>query len=238
MSAPGVSAPSGRIAFFDVDETLVGCKTMVDFWQHWIQLPAADPGTRREPGSVDALLRSGLPRTELNRAYYRLFTGVRPDLLRRAGLEWYAGFRRRPGAFVRAGVEALARHRAAGDTVVLVSGSCHALLDPLLRDLGAGMVVCTSLKLGGGGMLSGEVERPLIGPAKAEAAAAVMAARSVGPADCFAYGDDLSDLPMLLEVGHPVVVGGHSGLADEAGLRGWPVLSAPVPPRSATVAAG
>ncbi len=51
-----------------------------------------------------------------------------------------------------------------------------------------------------------------------------MAARSVGPADCFAYGDDLSDLPMLLEVGHPVVVGGHTGLAQEAGLRGWPVL--------------
>jgi HAD superfamily hydrolase (TIGR01490 family) len=226
-----VTQPStGRVAFFDVDETLTNCKTMVDFWCHWTSLPGAGPQPLVR--GLDGLLRSGLPRAELNRAYYQLFTGVRPERLREAGLDWYAHYRARPRAFVRSGIEALAGHRAAGDTVVLLSGSFHAVLDPLAEDLGVDLVLCTRQTVSGDGTLSGHVDQPMIGLAKAEAASRVMADLRVRPADCFAYGDDISDLPLLLRVGNPVVVGGDD-LAREADLRGWPALRGGSSPLSA-----
>lgn len=41
--------------------------------------------------------------------------------------------------------------------------------------------------------------------------------------DCAFYTDSMSDLPMLLEVGRPVVVAPDPRLAREARRRGWVV---------------
>ena len=48
----------------------------------------------------------------------------------------------------------------------------------------------------------------MIGQAKADAAGELMARHRIDPRDCHAYGDHSSDLPLLEQVGHPVVVGG------------------------------
>jgi len=223
---------SGRAAFFDVDETLIRAKSMVEFWRAWSAPGGPGHGGGREERFA-ALFGRGLPRAEVNRAYYRLFDGVEPARLGEAGRHWYAGYRAGPDALLPAPVAALRAHRAAGDAVVLVSGSLRAVLEPLAAELGVDLVLCTEQLTGPDGRLTGAVAAPMIGPAKGEAVAAVIARLGLGAADCHAYGDDLSDLPMLTAVGHPVAVGTGTELAAEAGRRGWPVLAGvgDTPPR-------
>ncbi|MEQ1699786.1 MAG: hypothetical protein ABMA25_06730 [Ilumatobacteraceae bacterium] len=43
-------------------------------------------------------------------------------------------------------------------------------------------------------------------------------------AQCWAYSDSASDLPMLEAVGHPVAVNPDAKLERVAGQRGWPVV--------------
>ena len=43
-------------------------------------------------------------------------------------------------------------------------------------------------------------------------------------AQCYAYCDSASDLPMLEAVGHPVAVNPDSRLARHAGANGWPIV--------------
>ncbi|WP_204288769.1 HAD family hydrolase [Microbispora amethystogenes] len=216
------SAPL-RVAFFDVDETLLAGKSMIEFLRYWLDPDdAAFRDALAELGAVAE--REG--RAAANRAYYRLFAGVPSAALAEAGGRWYARHRRRPDAFVSSTVAALAGHRAAGDLVVLVSGSCRAVLDPLAADVGGDEVLCTELVAGADGRLTGEVARSMIGPAKSEAAAELLRSLGVSPAVCFAYGDHSSDLDLLTAVGSPRVVGGDPVLASWAARHGWPVLPA------------
>ena len=43
-------------------------------------------------------------------------------------------------------------------------------------------------------------------------------------AQCYAYSDSASDLPMLQAVGHPVAVNPDSRLARHARANGWPIV--------------
>ncbi|MET8141384.1 HAD-IB family hydrolase [Sphaerisporangium sp. NPDC005288] len=212
-----------RVAFFDVDETLLTAKSMVEFLRYW--LGRDDARFRAVVAELGAVAeREG--RAAANRAYYRLFAGVSSAALTEAGRRWYARHRREPDAFVGSTAAALAGHRAAGDRVVLVSGSCRAVLDPLLTDVGGDDVLCTELVVGGDGRLTGEVARSMIGPAKSDAATELLLRLGASPADCFAYGDHASDLDLLTAVGSPRVVGGDPVLASWAEKHGWPVLPA------------
>src|SRR4051812_49508718 len=53
----------------------------------------------------------------------------------------------------------------------------------------------------------------------------VAAERGWDLADCFAYSDSVTDLPMLEAVGHPTAVNPHRALRKAATERGWPVLA-------------
>ncbi|WP_435284410.1 HAD family hydrolase [Streptomyces koelreuteriae] len=237
------------VAFFDVDETLVAAKTLLDFWDYWtaseeparrIPAYASGPGERDGAGTEPArrAVRSAPPaasasavpglcpdRSLLNRDYYRRFTGVPLPALHTAAHRWYADYRRGERAFVAAGLDALARHRALGHEIVLVSGSLRPVVDAVAADLGATAVRCAVQGVTADGLLTGDIDRPVIGQAKADAVEAFLAGSGVSAAECHAYGDHDSDLPMLRSVGHPVVVGGSPALRLEAGRLGWPVLS-------------
>lgn len=96
------------------------------------------------------------------------------------------------------------------------------LLAPLATELGVAHCLCTSLVLDGQGRLTGAIGQPqTIGRGKAEALRFFLRQHGVSAHDCYAYGDDLSDLPMLEAVGRAVAVGNDRGLAELAGTRGW-----------------
>lgn len=215
-----------RAAFFDVDETVIGAKSMFDFMRFWILRNGGDEDAyQRAMDEFRAMWSAGVHRSEVNRAYYRGFAAVDWSALMEAGRDWYADYRRRPDAFVLATTEAMARHVADGDTVVLVSGSFHGCLTPLAEELHADVVLCSEPVLGPDGRLTGEVRRPMIGEVKTAAVEETLERLGFPAADCFAYGDHSSDLGMLTRVGHPHVVGDDPVLAERAARLRWPVLS-------------
>lgn len=129
-----MSATARRAAFFDVDETLLAGKSIFEFLRHWLAL-AGDDGTRYEQVLV----------TARGRAAGGAEPPVLPPLRRRPACCARAGagtkVRCSPTGFERAGLDAVAAHRAAGDLVVL----------------------CTELAVAADGTLTGEITRPMIG---------------------------------------------------------------------------
>ena len=216
-----------RLAFFDVDETLITVKSMFAFLRWWMVRRDGDERAYLPAvAQLQARASAGVDRTEINRAYYRLLAGVPSSELSSDGREWYEEYRRGPDAFVAATLAAVAGHREAGVEVVLVSGSFPGVLEPLAEDVGADEVLCTEPIAGDDGRLTGEVVRPMIGANKGAAVRALLSARAADPAVCFSYGDHASDLEMLRAVGHPHVVGEDPVLLAAAASGGWPVLPA------------
>ncbi|MEU6392954.1 HAD-IB family hydrolase [Streptomyces sp. NPDC046939] len=218
-----------RVAFFDVDETLLAGKSMVSFWRHW---SAQLAGEGRSPGE---LRTSGADRAALNRAYFAHFEGVHRTVLEESARRWYADYRRGPRAFLPATLRRLSEHRAYGDEIALVTGSGQLLVRPVADDLGAHHVLATEQMTDAGGTLTGEVRRSLIGDAKREAVTALLERLGVRAEDCHAYGDHSTDLAMLGAVGHPVVVGDDPVLTGHGRARGWEFLENVAGPRGAAV---
>jgi HAD superfamily hydrolase (TIGR01490 family) len=213
---------SGRIAFFDVDETLIAVKSM-------FALLAFDLQARGRPRSeydriergLRAMAARGTPREEVCRAYYRLLAGRDAAELTATGERWFAIERRRGDLFILGALRAARRHAAAGDLVVLLSGSFPACVDPVARSIGADVALCTRPEVVDG-RLTGRVAVPMIGEAKAQAARRLAAQHGADLSQAHAYGDHVSDLPLLEVVGHPVVVGDDPVLNRHARRRAWP----------------
>jgi HAD superfamily hydrolase (TIGR01490 family) len=124
-------------------------------------------------------------------------------------------------------------HHAAGRSVVIVSSSGEEIVAPIGDMLGADHVVATRMVVESGAY-TGAVDFYAYGPYKAKAMTALAADHGWDLADCYAYSDSGTDVPMLQAVGHPFAVNPDRTLRREAVDRGWPVLEFqhPVPMRS------
>ncbi len=125
--------------------------------------------------------------------------------------------------------ELIAEHRAKGHDVVVISASGSEMVEPIARMVGADLSVATRM-VEQDGHYTGEVEFYCYGEGKAEAIRQLAAQRGYDLADCHAYSDSATDLPMLTAVGHPTAVNPDRALRKESVARGWPMLtfSAPV----------
>ncbi|MFE0251242.1 HAD family hydrolase [Streptomyces sp. NPDC059010] len=204
-------AARGHLVFSDVDETLISVKSMFDFLHYQLVRRHGTVG-EEEYERIMAVIRhqaaDGKPRADINRFYYRIYTGDSVAEIRALADDWFAERTASSrGFYIESTREALAAHRAAGATVVLVSGSFPPLLEPLAREVGADTVLCTR-PLVADGRYTGKVGTPVIGEGKRAAVLRELDSHpAIDPRDCWAYGDHISDLPMLELVGHPVVVG-------------------------------
>jgi HAD superfamily hydrolase (TIGR01490 family) len=209
-----------RVAFFDVDETLIAVKSMFRFLRfHWRDTGRPDADYDRAYAELVARAAS-TTREHANREYYRLYTGEEVERLAHSGRRWFDTELAGGGFFVEEVVAELHRHRRLGDRTVLVSGSFPAPLQPIARHLGADAVLCSQPVIADG-RCTGEITAPMIGAAKARAVRDYAASVGAAPVDCWAYGDHASDLDMLNAVGHPVVVGDDPVLSVEAARRDW-----------------
>jgi HAD superfamily hydrolase (TIGR01490 family) len=217
LSKPGAKRTA---AFFDLDRTLIGFPSMFPFLEFYLTRSLGEPRPVYER-SAERLRAAAavLPRHEANRRYHRLFAGESA-----AGRAWWEEEQSRRDVFVPEVLAELQGHRAAGRRIVLVSGQFFACLDPIAATVGADLAIGT-VPVTARGRLTGEVRQPLIGPAKAEAVQAEAERERLHLPGSHAYGDHASDLPMLQQVGSPVVVGTDRTLTDHAALSGWRVLS-------------
>ncbi len=117
----------------------------------------------------------------------------------------------------------VAEHHAAGRDVIVVSASGHEFVDPIGALLRADTVIATQMVVADG-LYTGDVAFYAFGEAKAAKIRELAAGRGYVLADCYAYSDSITDLPMLTAVGHPTAVNPDRALRREAAHRGWPIL--------------
>jgi HAD superfamily hydrolase (TIGR01490 family) len=129
-------------------------------------------------------------------------------------------------------LELIAEHQAAGREVVLVSSSGEEVVEPIGRMLGVDRVIATRMVVDDG-RYTGEVEFYAYGENKATAITELAAEQGWDLAECFAYSDSATDVPMLAVVGHPVAVNPDKALRKEAAERGWEVQVFTRPVRAA-----
>jgi HAD superfamily hydrolase (TIGR01490 family) len=231
-SGAAAAADVPHFAFFDVDETLIAPKSMLSFLDF---LDEHAPAGLLSPDAVVAFRvasaaaeRAGVLREELNRRYYQTFAGASVVEVAVWGRRWYRAVRSalRDRFFIAPTRAALAAHAENGAHLVLVSGSFRACLDPLVDELSLPLAVLCAQPAVDAGRYTGELATPpTIGAGKAHVAAAWARAHpEVSLARSYAYGDHVSDLPLLELVGHPHVVPGCLELVATARTRGWPVL--------------
>ena len=157
-----------------------------------------------------------------NEMLFEVFKGVSQDrllVLADEGYEWcmkkhiYRGAR-----------DLIARCKDAGHEVVLVSGALDFLLSRLAQDLGADHYVGNRLEFKDG-YATGKMLRPVVaGPAKSRLMQDHAAARGHDLAQCHAYTDSYSDVPMLAVVGHPTALNPDAKLERLALSYQWPII--------------
>ncbi|ODU00336.1 MAG: inhibition of morphological differentiation protein [Pseudonocardia sp. SCN 72-86] len=121
-------------------------------------------------------------------------------------------------------VALIAQHQAAGEEVVVLSASGVEVVEPIAALVAADRCFATRMAVRNG-RYTGEIDYYCYGEQKAEAAREIAAERGYDMADCWAYSDSITDLPLLAAVGHPTAVNPDKGLRREAEERGWPVLT-------------
>jgi HAD superfamily hydrolase (TIGR01490 family) len=231
----GPVAKGARIAFFDVDGTLTTCPTMFRFLRFYLASlgrPPHEYDERRR--TLREMTERGCSREESNRAYFAGLAGADAATVAHCAEEWYRTELDTGGLYHEPVLAALRRHRKDGDHVVLVSGSLPACLHLIAADLGVDDVWCAELEIVRSRYTGALTTPPMIGVAKAAAVKRVIARRRTTRAACVAYGDHVSDLPMLAATGSAVVDGDRS-MRAAARANGWRLLPATPPPPELTL---
>ena len=222
------------IAFFDLDGTIVSDKSLISFYRvHLERRHATDWEPRWEEvlREIRRRMDCDVDRMVLNRWFYETyFSGLAIDAARAASRTWFERSLQRPDFFIRDVTQALFDHRSTGFGIVLVTGSFREVVAPIAEWLGADHALVAPLEEAAGvytGRLSGEA---MIGRGKFNAVRRYLSTINVPASDCYAYGDDRSDIPFLESVGHPVAVVSRSApLNVDARERGWPILTIDAP---------
>jgi HAD superfamily hydrolase (TIGR01490 family) len=143
-------------------------------------------------------------------------------------------------------VSLMEEHQLAGRDVVIVSASGTEVVEPIGELLGADDVVASRLEIVDG-KYTGEISYYVYAEEKARAIRELAEERGYDLAECYAYSDSVTDVPMLEVVGYPHAVNPDRELRRAAASRGWPVLvftkpvalrsRVPLPPAKPTIAA-
>jgi putative phosphoserine phosphatase/1-acylglycerol-3-phosphate O-acyltransferase len=109
--------------------------------------------------------------------------------------------------------------------VVLSSSALTNQVAPVARYLGIEYIVCNRLVADEQGILTGEIEQPVVwGPTKASGVQQFAADHQVDLGSSYFYADGDEDLSLMSLVGHPRPVNPERGLTKVAVRRGWPVM--------------
>jgi putative phosphoserine phosphatase/1-acylglycerol-3-phosphate O-acyltransferase len=121
--------------------------------------------------------------------------------------------------------ELVRAHQQRGHTVVLSSSALTNQVAPVARFLGIEHIVCNRLVADERGILSGEIEQPVVwGPTKATGVQEFAADRGVDLGASYFYADGDEDLSLMRLVGRPRPVNPGPGLTKVAIRSGWPIM--------------
>ena len=214
-------------SYFDVDGTLVRTNLVQPtvFYLLNQQTPMQSAGrllraALRAPQMALAEMRD---RRTFNELLYSAYEGISRDRLVLLSDECFDKVVR-PALFSNARA-LVKRCKDEGHEVVLVSGALDFVLQHLVDHLGADSMIANRLEFKAN-YATGRMLRPIVaGPEKARLIREHAKDKGHDLAQCYAYSDSYSDVPMLSVVGHPAAVNPDLRLRRLAEAYGWPVLS-------------
>jgi HAD superfamily hydrolase (TIGR01490 family) len=213
-------------AFFDLDKTIIAKSSTLAF---------ARPLSKAGLLSRRAMLKAGIAQ-----AYYQMFGADHDQLEKVRGElgELTKGWKKQeieelvaetvdevvsPLVFAEA-LALIDEHHRAGRRVIVISSSPVEVVAPLGTYLGVDEVIGTRPEIDEHGSYTGKLEFYAYGSGKAEAIVEVAERDGLSLADCYAYSDSITDVPMLEAVGHPVAVNPDKELEAVATERDWLVV--------------
>jgi len=120
------------------------------------------------------------------------------------------------------GRRAVARHRARGDLLAIVTAASSYTAQPLARRLDIAHLVASELEVDAYGNFTGRFVPPLaIGEGKVTRTRRFAEAQGFALSDATFYSDSYTDLPLLELVGEPIVVNPDLRLRRHAKRKGW-----------------
>ncbi len=212
------------IAFFDFDRTLIAANSAAMWIRREFRAGHLNPWTALKAGTWIFRYHLGFASIEdaIRRAISTL-AGTNADEVRGSTYAFYDEHVRglyRPGAR-----EAVERHRAAGDKLVLLTSSSVYLADKVLEELRLDAALCNRFEIDDAGLHTGRTDGDLcFGTGKLAHARAYAERAGVPLGECAFYTDSFTDLPVMEVVGQPVAVNPDGRLRREANRRGWPVV--------------
>ena len=209
-------------AYFDLDKTLLA----VNSASLWVksELRAGHIGWLTAARAATWIGRYHLGMASMDHAVLRAIASLEGQderlIANRTRDFWHTEVehRVRPGAW-----DALARHREAGDRLVLLTSSSVYLSQLAQEHMGLDAILCNRFEVRDG-VFTGQPEGPLcFGAGKLDHALADARASGEPLETASFYTDSHSDVPVLAAVAHPVVVHPDPRLKRHAASRGWPV---------------
>ncbi|MBL1278518.1 MAG: HAD family hydrolase [Ectothiorhodospiraceae bacterium] len=119
----------------------------------------------------------------------------------------------------------LEKHRAQGDTLLIITATNRFITGPIADALGVENLIATDPEVVDG-QYTGRVDGiPCFQEGKVERLKVWLRENQQNLADSWFYSDSHNDLPLLEQVTHPVAVDPDETLADHASAKGWPIIS-------------
>ena len=220
-------------AYFDVDGTLVGTNLIHPTVMYFAnQASVAQTASRIGRALLQApamAMAEKRDRRLFNEILFSHYKGMSEDRIAVLAEEVFTSVVK-PRIF-RGARDLIDKCHAAGQRVVLITGSLDWTVRPLSAHLGADDFIANRLEMNNG-TATGKLLRPVVaGPEKAGLIVDDAAKAGHDLARCSAYSDSYSDVPMLSVVGHPSCINPDKKLRRLARAYDWPVLDIDAPAR-------
>ncbi|MCD5978535.1 HAD-IB family hydrolase [Pseudomonas syringae] len=214
-----------RLALFDLDNTLLGGDSDHAWGDYLCErgiLDAATYKTRNDEFYQDYLAGT------LNLTDYLNFSLEILGSTEMAQLDaWHRDFMRdciEPIILPKA-LELIAKHREAGDKLVVITATNRFVTGPIVERLGIETLLATECEMVDGRYTGRTTDVPCFREGKVTRLNRWLEENQFSLEDSYFYSDSLNDLPLLEKVANPVAVDPDPKLRAEAESRGWPVIT-------------
>lgn len=129
------------------------------------------------------------------------------------------------GSITPAMREVLDEHGSRGEDRIVLSASPTEIVSRVAQEAGLEYGEGTTAERNADGIYTGRLVGPFCyAEGKVEVMERLADEHGYDLDLCYAYSDSMSDMPMLLAVGNPIVVNPEPELRDTAEARGWPIV--------------
>jgi HAD superfamily hydrolase (TIGR01490 family) len=213
------------LAIFDLDNTLLGDDSDYLWGQFLIEQGLVDgEGYERENQRFYDAYRAGT--LDIQEFLTFMLRPLAEHPLENL-LAWRARFienKIRPILLPKA-LELLARHRDAGDTLLIITATNRFITAPIADLLDVPHLLATEVEFADGRYTGRSFGIPCFQHGKVERLSEWLAETGHDLDQSWFYSDSHNDLPLLGRVRYPVAVDPDAVLAQHAQERGWPIIS-------------